>query len=129
MLYSDGGSRGNPGPAAIGGVLYDPSNAVIATFSEYIGMHTNNQAEYYALIRGLNVALQHGVVRLQCLLDSELVVRQLQFEYKVKDRQLAELFANVVVLMSRFESISFHHIPREKNTRADALVNEALDSQ
>lgn len=125
-LFTDGGARGNPGPAAIGGVLYDGDNK-LAEFSEYIGETTNNQAEYQALLKGLNLALENNVTELDCYLDSELVVRQLKKEYKVKDKDLAKIFVKVWNLSLKFKSISFKHVKRELNKEADKLVNVALD--
>lgn len=127
-LFTDGGARGNPGPAAIGGVLYQDKK-VVETFSELIGNTTNNQAEYQALIRGLELALSHEIKELNCFLDSELVVKQLNKEYKVKDKGLAKVFVRIWNLTLKFKKINFSHIPREANKLADALVNEALDKQ
>lgn len=127
-LFTDGGARGNPGPAAIGGVLLD-GNKRIAEFSEYIGETTNNQAEYQALIKGLEVALDNDVKELDCFLDSELVVKQLNKEYKVKDKELAKVFVRIWNLTLKFKKITFSHVRRELNKEADALVNQALDKQ
>ncbi len=126
-LFTDGGSRGNPGPAAIGGVLYEEEK-VLANFSHYLGQGTNNQAEYNALLMGLELAKKHKVTDLQCFLDSELVVKQLNKEYRVKDADLAKLFVKVWNLSQEFKSISFRHVRRELNKEADRLVNLALDS-
>ena len=127
-LFTDGGSRGNPGPAAIGGVLYQ-ADKEIANFSKYLGQGTNNQAEYNALLTGLELAKKHKVNNLQCFLDSELVVKQLSKEYRVKDADLAKLFVKVWNLAQAFDSISFNHVRRELNKEADRLVNLALDSR
>lgn len=125
-LYTDGGARGNPGPAAIGYVLsFEDGREVHG--SEYIGEATNNQAEYRALIAGVTRAKEEGVTNLTCLLDSELVVKQLNEEYRVKDADLKPLYAQVTALVPSFLQISFEHVPREKNTEADVLVNQALD--
>ncbi|MDP2812566.1 MAG: ribonuclease HI family protein [bacterium] len=126
-LYTDGGARGNPGPAAIGGLLYE-ADKKIKTFSERIGKTTNNQAEYQALLKGLELALKHGVRELDCFLDSELVVKQLNKEYKVKDKNLAKIFVQAWNLAIKFKKITFSHVRRELNKEADKLVNEALDS-
>lgn len=125
-LFTDGGARGNPGPAAIGGVLYQGEKE-IAHFSQYIGETTNNQAEYKALLAGLELARKHQVTDLECFLDSELVVKQLKKEYKVKDAELAKLFVKVWNLSQEFSGISFTHVRRELNKEADRLVNLALD--
>ncbi|KKP89617.1 MAG: ATP-utilizing enzyme of the PP-loop superfamily (Modular protein) [Parcubacteria group bacterium GW2011_GWA2_36_10] len=127
-LFTDGGSRGNPGPAAIGGVLYQVDKE-IANFSKYLGQATNNQAEYNALLTGLELAKKHKVNNLQCFLDSELVVKQLSKEYRVKDADLAKLFVKVWNLAQAFDSISFNHVRRELNKEADRLVNLALDNR
>ncbi len=126
-LFTDGGARGNPGPAAIGGVLI--LDAKSHTFSEYIGETTNNQAEYKALLFGLQLAQQHKVDELHCFLDSELVVKQINKEYKVKDQDLAKLFVKVWNLAQSFKKITFSHVRREMNKEADRLVNVALDKR
>ncbi len=127
-LYTDGGARGNPGPAAIGVRLLAPGGDLVAEHGAAIGHATNNVAEYRALVSGLELALEHGVQRLTCLLDSELVVRQVGGAYKVKDKALQVLFAEVRRLLGRFASVEVRHIPREDNAEADRLVNEALDA-
>lgn len=131
ITYTDGGSRNNPGPAACGIVVLDDKEEVIHTFSKYIGTATNNQAEYGALILALEKAKellpQGGEV--MCHLDSELVVKQLKREYKVKDEKMKELFARVCKLCLDFDKVEFIHVRREKNKLADKLVNEELDKQ
>lgn len=127
-LFTDGGARGNPGPAAIGAVLYK-NDKVVGKVSQYIGETTNNQAEYQAIMEGLNLALSKNIDELECFLDSELVVKQLNQEYKVKDKELAKIFVKVWNLSLKFKKISFSHIRREFNKEADKLVNEALDSR
>ncbi|PLX25579.1 ribonuclease H [Candidatus Parcubacteria bacterium] len=127
-LFTDGGARGNPGPAAIGAVLYQ-NDQEIATVSEYIGEATNNQAEYRAILAGVELALEKEVKDLECFLDSELIVEQLNQRYKVKDKELAKLFVKVWNLTLKFDKISFVHVRLEKNKRADQLVNQALDKQ
>jgi len=124
-LHTDGGARGNPGPAGVGAVL--SMNKKEQGFKKYIGEATNNQAEYQALILGLEKAKDAGVVEIECYLDSELVVKQLKREYKVKNKDLALLFVKVWNLSNEFKKISYNHIYREDNTKADALVNEAID--
>ncbi len=125
-IHSDGGARGNPGPAAIGVVISD-NEKVIATISRCLGEATNNQAEYQAVIAGLEKALQLKINEVECILDSELVVKQLRREYKVKNKELAALFVKAYNLSLQFKKISFRHVPREENKAADRLVNEALD--
>ena len=129
IIHTDGGSRGNPGPAGIGAVLSDESGAVKKEISEYIGKATNNQAEYTALVRALEEARNLGAKEVQIAMDSELIVKQLKQEYKVKNKDLAPLFVKVWNLLSRFEKWSIKHVLREKNKRADELVNDALDKK
>lgn len=126
-LYTDGGSRGNPGPAGIGAVILDEHKKVLKEVSEFIGNGTNNQAEYTALIRGLEEALKLNPTKINCFLDSELVVKQLNKEYKVKNPEIKELYGKVLDLVI-FREISFSHVRREQNKEADKLVNEALDA-
>ena len=131
-LFTDGGARGNPGPAGIGAVLRPLSaDSLIKPQSlrRYIGTATNNQAEYRALLAGLDMAITAGVTELKVFLDSELIVKQLRGEYKVKNADLKPLFAEVLRCTNQFSRISWHHIPRQKNKEADKLVNEALDKQ
>ncbi len=128
IIYSDGGARGNPGPAAIGAVILSLDGEVIKEISKTIGETTNNQAEYQAIIAGLEVAKDLGAEAVECFLDSELVVKQLKREYKVKNQDLAPLFLKVHNLSVQFKKISYTHVPREKNKEADRLVNEALDA-
>jgi ribonuclease HI len=129
VIYTDGGARGNPGPAAIGVVLFNSSDSLnpIKELGQYIGNATNNQAEYQALLAGLEEALVLGASEVFCFLDSELVVRQLQGRYKIKESNLKELAARVFRLSSKFRHLEFKHVLREKNKLADKLVNEALD--
>jgi ribonuclease HI len=127
-LYTDGGARGNPGPSGIGVVIYDGGEQPIRKIGERIGDGTNNQAEYAALIRGLKEVLDLGGEEVDCYLDSELVVRQLNGQYKVREPELQKLIAEVFKLSNRFLKVSFSHVRREKNKLADKLVNEALDN-
>ena len=133
IIYTDGGARGNPGPAGIGVVIVDEQGKMLHESSAYIGETTNNVAEYEALIRALEDAKMFGdklkdmVVEIR--MDSELIVRQMQGIYKVKEPSLKERFAKVVHLkMSHTPNLVFVHIPREKNKRADELVNEVIDA-
>ncbi len=127
-LYTDGGSRGNPGQAAVGCVLIDPNeNKVLREYGECIGIQTNNIAEYQALITGLNLAKEFCPNHLVCHLDSELVVKQVNGEYRVKMATFTPLIQQINDLKSQFPHISFVYIPRAKNARADMLVNRALD--
>lgn len=127
-LYTDGGARGNPGPAASGAVLYEYGK-IVARVGKFLGVNTNNQAEYTAIVIGLEKALELGMQELSCFMDSELAVKQLRLEYKVKNKGLAPLFLKVWNLSKKFKRISFQHIPREKNKEADKVVNEVLDYQ
>ncbi|MGE5392870.1 MAG: ribonuclease HI family protein [Candidatus Saccharibacteria bacterium] len=126
-VYTDVGARGNPGPAGIGAVIQDEDGRVLSEISQYIGSGTNNQAEYRALLAALDKAVSLGGSDLTCFLDSELVVKQLRGEYKIREASLQELAAQVLRITKSFRSIDFRHIPREKNKPADKLVNEALD--
>lgn len=127
ILHTDGGARGNPGPAGIGAVLQINSQKKL--FKKYLGEATNNQAEYQAIILGLEEARQAGATSVDCFLDSELVVKQLNREYKVKNKELAPLFVKVWNLSQQFERVTFKHVYREDNQEADCLVNEAVDEE
>ena len=122
----DGGARGNPGPAAIGVVLRD-GGEVIAEVGEKIGETTNNVAEYKALLKGIELAAAHGASELELLGDSELVVRQVEGRYKVKNAGMKELHEEVKRALRDFNSWSIRHVRRAENADADRLVNEALD--
>lgn len=127
-LFTDGGSRGNPGQAAIGCVLLDPlTGKVLKEHRETIGIQTNNVAEYRALIAGLTLARKFHPNRLVCHLDSELIVKQLSGAYRVKMPTLQPLIEEIRELATEFPEVSYAHIPRVENRRADRLVNEALD--
>lgn len=126
-LYSDGGARGNPGPAAIGVVIYDEQGQILKKISRQLGLTTNNQAEYQALIAGLEAAVALRATEVVCHLDSELVVKQMQGQYKIREPGLQELAPQVFRLVKKFEHVEFIHVPREKNKLADELVNETLD--
>ncbi len=129
FLYTDGGARGNPGPSSGAAVLYNDKNELVFEKTEYYGIGTNNQAEYKALLLGINECLKIGVIRVECFLDSELVVKQLNGLYKVKEPSLSLLFAEIKALLSKFDSVVFTHIPRSKNKIADSLVNKVLDTR
>lgn len=125
VIHTDGGARGNPGPAGIGAVIVVGGKTL--RFKKYIGHATNNQAEYRAVILALEEAKKIGGQELKFFLDSELVVRQLNEEYKIKDAELGKLFVQVWNLRQQFRRITFAHVPREQNRAADALVNQAID--
>ena len=128
LVNVDGGARGNPGPAAIGVVVRGPDGEVVADAAEPIGTATNNVAEYRAVIRGIELAAEHGATELELRGDSELVVKQVRGEYRVKDAGLKPLHAEVRSKLSAFSAWSFEHVRREQNAEADALVNQALDA-
>jgi ribonuclease HI len=123
----DGGARGNPGPAAIAAVVQDAQGAVLEEHGERIGRATNNVAEYKALLLGIGMAARLGAGELELVGDSELVVKQVKGEYKVKDATMRELHAEVKTALRDFDSWSIRHVRREHNAEADRLVNEVLD--
>ncbi|HUK85146.1 MAG TPA: ribonuclease HI family protein [Candidatus Acidoferrum sp.] len=131
LLYSDGGARGNPGPAAIAYLAVTEQGAVIRAESRFIGDHTNNQAEYNALIAALEFAVTIKVDEVVCHLDSELVAKQLKGEYSVKNPELRKLWRKTVELKDKFRKISFVNVPRTNPCieEADALVNKTLDEE
>jgi ribonuclease HI len=130
-IFCDGGSRGNPGPAAVGAVVLDPATdppVVLESVSEHIGVATNNVAEYQALIRALEVAEAHEATRVEVRADSQLLIRQLEGRYRVKNSGLQPLFRRAQELLGRYAEVDLQHVPREDNTEADALANAALDA-
>ena len=129
VLRTDGGARGNPGPAAAAYVLEDESGKTLSSAGQFIGEATNNVAEYEALLLGLEAARSLGVGRLRILCDSELVVKQVTGAYRVKHENMKPLYERVRVLLATFESWEITHVRREANAAADALVNEALDAR
>ena len=126
-LTCDGGSRGNPGPGAYGFVLTDPQGAEVEARGEYLGSVTNNVAEYRSLIAGLEAAALRGIAALNVSMDSELVVRQMKGEYRVKNEGLKPLHAAAKAASARIGVVRFVAVRREHNTRADQIVNETLD--
>lgn len=124
VIYTDGGARGNPGPAAIGVHIIG-----VKDYKEYIGEATNNQAEYKAVLLALKKAKELGAKEIKFYLDSELVVKQLNGEYKIKDKDLSKLFVRAWNLMLSFKKVYYFYVPREKNKQADKLVNEAFDEK
>ncbi|MFA5308374.1 MAG: ribonuclease HI family protein [Dehalococcoidales bacterium] len=127
-IYTDGAARGNPGPAAIGVVIKDETGHIAATVSRRLGPTTNNQAEYRAIIAGLEKAISLGARQVTVKSDSELMVKQLNGLYKIKNAALRPLYQEAVKLIGSLESFSISHIPRAQNAAADALANKALDS-
>ena len=127
-VFTDGASRGNPGPSSIGAVVYDADGKEVHTVSRRLGRATNNEAEYQAVIAGLEAALGLGGGSVDLRMDSQLIVRQLEFRYRVRNARLRPFFERVVELRRQFESFQVTHVPREQNKRADELANLALDS-
>ena len=127
-LHADGGARGNPGPAGIGVVLATPDGEVIGELAEGIGRATNNVAEYKALIAGLELALAHSVTELEVFLDSELVVSQMNGDWKIKNDALRRLAIEARRLLNRFESTKLTHVRRDLNADADKLANQGMDN-
>lgn len=130
-IYTDGGSRGNPGPSGLGVAIHVMHDTVegetIATLAEYLGKTTNNQAEYTAIVRGLEQAKDLGAEVVEMVMDSELAVKQLNGLYRVRNPELAKRYLEVHDLRQQFKKVTFRHLRREKNTEADALVNLAID--
>jgi ribonuclease HI len=127
IAHSDGGARGNPGPAGYGVVIKDESGRTVAALSEYLGHQTNNFAEYQGLIAALEYAIEHGPKALKLISDSELLVRQIKGIYKVKNATLQELHGRAKELIAQMEWFSIGHAFREQNQDADRLANEAMD--
>jgi ribonuclease HI len=127
-LFTDGGARGNPGPAAFAYVLEAADGTVLAAHGETIGVATNNVAEYRGLVAGLTKALELAVPEIEVLSDSELLVKQMRGEYKVKNEALRDLSLQATKLARQLDKVEYRHVRRELNELADTLVNEALDS-
>jgi ribonuclease HI len=128
-LFADGGSRGNPGPAASAAVLLEPGGELVEEVGAYLGVATNNVAEWTALVLGLEAAAKRGIRSLAIRLDSELVVKQLRGEYRVKHVALQPLHQRAMRLLRGFDQIDIRHVPRKQNTLADRLVNRVLDQE
>ena len=124
----DGGSRGNPGPAAYGVIIRGPKGEVLAELGEYLGIQTNNVAEYSGLVAALDWAAQQGLTSLKVLSDSELLVRQMRGQYKVKHPALRELFDRAQAKTRKLQQFAIEHVRREANRDADRMVNQVLDS-
>lgn len=127
-LFADGGSRGNPGPAASGAVIFGEDGTVLREVGTFLGTATNNVAEWTGLLTGLEAALELGVDDLAVRLDSELVVKQISGAYRVKNPGLIPLHAKAKTLLRRFARVQVGHVPRKQNAAADALVNQVLDA-
>jgi ribonuclease HI len=128
-VYTDGAARGNPGPAAIGIVVEDETGRSVYESSRTIGVRTNNEAEYLAFLAALQYLKESRVTEADFYLDSELVVRQLLGQYRVKEPRLQSLHAQATMLLNAVPNRTIRHIPRARNTRADELANEALDAE
>ena len=128
IIYTDGASRGNPGPASVGIFVTDESGETVHEYGERLGHQTNNFAEYTGVIRGLELALEHQVKDVVLRSDSELMVKQMTGIYKVKSPVIQPLHKAAVLLTKKFKSVRFEHVRREYNVEADRLANEALDS-
>ena len=127
-LFTDGGARGNPGPAAYGFVLESEDGTVLAAEGEAIGNATNNVAEYSGLIAGLEKAIELHVPQVEVVSDSELMVKQMRGEYRVKNEALRELYDEATALARRLGNVEYRHVKRAHNELADKLVNDALDA-
>lgn len=128
-LFTDGGSRGNPGPSAIGFAVLDMHDNVVKTESKYLGITTNNQAEYQGLKEGLEACLHMNIREVHVHMDSLLVINQMKGLYKVKNRDLWPIYESVNQMVAQFSKVTFTHVPRELNKIADGMVNECLDAQ
>ncbi len=129
ILQTDGGARGNPGPSAIAAVFYNLDMEILDSYSEFIGTATNNVAEYKALILGIESALKGSYSNIEIRMDSELIVKQIKGEYKVKDENLKLLHAKARELLNKLEHFTISHVRREQNKEADRLVNVCLDNK
>lgn len=127
IIYTDGGARGNPGPAGAGVVIYEEDKKKLEEHSKFLGHRTNNQAEYEGVILGLEKAKKFKVSEIDFYLDSELVASQLSGKYKVKDQDLAPLFIKIWNATINYKKINYFHVERERNKEADRMVNEAID--
>ncbi|MFH0819339.1 MAG: ribonuclease HI family protein [Patescibacteria group bacterium] len=127
IIYTDGGARGNPGPAGIGVHIVDEANHLVGDYNQYIGETTNNQAEYQAVHLAMEKIKDLGIQEIEFYLDSLLVVQQLNGVYKIKDKNLGVWFVKIWNQKLKYKKISFTHIPREQNKIADKLVNIAID--
>lgn len=128
-LYTDGAARGNPGPAGAGAVLYDDQGKVLERLGRYLGVQTNNVAEYQGVLLGLERALEMGAKEIDVLADSLLVINQLKGEWKIKHEGLKPLAAKARGLLERFDRYSLRHVPREMNEQADEMSNRAIDER
>jgi ribonuclease HI len=128
-VYSDGAARGNPGPSGAGAVLVEPSGQVVDRLGKFLGVQTNNFAEYMGLLIGLRRARQLGVQEVEVFADSELMIRQLNGRYQVKSPSLRPLYEEALRLLSEFQRVKLVHVPREMNAQADEMSNRAIDER
>lgn len=130
FVYTDGGARGNPGPSAIGIIILDENEQIVETYREYVGIKTNNETEYTAIIRALELCKKYGK-KVHIYSDSEMAVKQINGEYKIKKKELKELFLEVEKKEKEFEEVSYQNVPREHEhiQEADKLVNTTLDEE
>ncbi len=128
-VYSDGAARGNPGPAGAGAVLVEPSGQIVDRLGKYLGIHTNNYAEYMGLLLGLRRARELGVREVEVFADSELMIRQLGGRYQVKSTSLRPLYQQALKLLNDFSRVKLVHLPREMNSAADEMSNRAIDER
>lgn len=129
QIYSDGGSRNNPGLAAFAYLIYGESGEVLEQRGDFLGIATNNFAEYKGLLAALEASLKYQPTEIACFLDSELIVKQLNGEYRVKDENLKKIYFEIKDILQKLGKVSFKHIPREKNKIADKMVNRTLDEK
>lgn len=125
-IFFDGSSQGNPGPSGIGVIVYDQEGREISRYSEYVGLRTNNEAEYLALIKSLEIAKSLGIVEVELYSDSELLVKQINGEYRVRDEKILKLYTIAQDLMKRLK-VKLTHINREENREADRLANKIIE--
>ncbi len=128
-VYSDGAARGNPGHSGAGAVLVEPSGQVVDRLGKYLGVQTNNYAEYMGLLLGLKRAREMGVSEIEVFADSELMIRQLGGRYQVKSPSLRPLYEEALKLLNHFSRVKLVHVPREMNTAADEMSNRAIDER
>jgi ribonuclease HI len=129
VLYTDGASRGNPGPSGAGALITDKAGTIVAEEAVYLGEVTNNQAEYQALLIGLKAVVELAPSRLTVRMDSELIVKQLNGEYRVRNRNLLPLYGRAREFIRRLADVRVVHVPREQNVQADRLANQAIDNR
>lgn len=128
-VYSDGAARGNPGPAGAGAVLMDPEGEIVERLGRFLGVNTNNYAEYMGLIIGLERARELGVREVEVMADSELMIKQLGGQYKVKAENLRPLYEEALALLRTFDAVRLKHVPRAQNKDADEMSNRAIDER